>query len=98
MDDDLVASQALITKRVPDHAKNVIVFLGDGMSVPTVTAARIYKAQMEGNMDTPESAFLSFERQEHMGMSKPYAMDKQTGDSTSTASAMFTGVKTKYGK
>jgi alkaline phosphatase len=26
-------------------AKNVIIFVGDGMSLPTVTASRIYKAQ-----------------------------------------------------
>ena len=30
-------------------ARNVIIFMGDGMSVQTVTAARIYKAEMEGN-------------------------------------------------
>jgi alkaline phosphatase len=29
-------------------AKNVIIFVGDGMSLPTVTASRIYKAQYKG--------------------------------------------------
>jgi alkaline phosphatase len=29
-------------------AKNVIIFVGDGMSLPTVTASRIYKAQYNG--------------------------------------------------
>ena len=30
-------------------AKNVIIFIGDGMSLPTVSAGRIYKAQMNNN-------------------------------------------------
>ena len=30
------------------NAKNVILFIGDGMSIPTVTAARIIDGQMRG--------------------------------------------------
>lgn len=51
-------------------AKNIIIFIGDGMSNPTLTAARIYKAQRNGNMKTPESEYLTFERFDHMGHSK----------------------------
>nr|XP_033482553.1 alkaline phosphatase-like [Epinephelus lanceolatus] len=36
--------QALNTNK----AKNIILFLGDGMGVPTVTAARILKGQLNG--------------------------------------------------
>ncbi len=56
----------------PNHAKNVILFVGDGMSIATLTAARIYKAQFEeNNFDTPESSFLAMERfGSHMGLSK----------------------------
>ncbi|MEQ2260401.1 hypothetical protein XENORESO_015775, partial [Xenotaenia resolanae] len=31
-----------------NKAKNLILFLGDGMGVPTVTAARILKGQLSG--------------------------------------------------
>jgi alkaline phosphatase len=31
-------------------AKNVIMFLGDGMGISTVTAARIYKGQQNGQV------------------------------------------------
>ena len=30
-------------------AKNVILFIGDGLGVPTHTAARIYKGQKQGH-------------------------------------------------
>ncbi|MED6273164.1 hypothetical protein CHARACLAT_003943, partial [Characodon lateralis] len=32
-----------------NKAKNLILFLGDGMGVPTVTAARILKGQLSGH-------------------------------------------------
>ena len=52
-------------------AKNVILFVGRGMGVSTVTASRIYKAQqVNGNFDTPESEYLTFERMDHMGHSR----------------------------
>ena len=58
-------------------AKNVILFLGDGMSVPTLTAARMY---MGG-----EEKSLSFEEFPHLGMSKTYCVDYQVADSACTA-------------
>lgn len=50
-------------------AKNLIIFLGDGMSVTTLTAARIYQGQLKKNT-TGESEFLSFEKFPFTGMSK----------------------------
>ena len=42
-------------------AKNVILFIGDGMSIPTISAARIYKAQqLQGNFDSPEREIFVF--------------------------------------
>ena len=35
-------------KPIDGPAKNVILFVGDGMSIPTVTAARIYEGQKRG--------------------------------------------------
>lgn len=49
-------------------AKNIIFFLGDGMSIPTVTAARIYSGQLNGCRG--EEAELSFEKFPYVGLSK----------------------------
>lgn len=75
-------------------AKNVIFFLGDGMSMATITAARIYSAQKL--KESGEENFLSFEAFPHIGLSKPWCVDKQTGDSACTATAYLTGVKGNY--
>lgn len=48
-------------------AKNIIMFLGDGLSLPTLTASRIYKGQMKSS---GENEYLSFERFPFVGMSK----------------------------
>lgn len=49
-------------------AKNVILFLGDGMSIPTLTAARIYLGQI--NNLSGENSHLSFEKFPYTGLSK----------------------------
>jgi alkaline phosphatase len=56
-------------------AKNVIIFVGDGMSLPTVTASRIYKAQYDGSGTkrkevNGEESLLFFETFPHGGLSK----------------------------
>ena len=56
-------------------AKNVIIFVGDGMSLPTVTASRIYKAQYDPSglpkKDVNgEESLLFFETFPHGGLSK----------------------------
>lgn len=53
---------ALTVKTNTRRAKNVILFVGDGMGVNTVTASRIYKHG--------ESGRLSWEHFPHMGMLK----------------------------
>lgn len=70
-------------------AKNIILFLGDGMSIPTLAATRVYNGG--------EDEFLSFEKFPHIGMSKTYCVDYQTADSACTATAYLTGVKGNYG-
>lgn len=49
-------------------AKNIIMFLGDGMSLTTLAASRIYKGQMEKR--SGENEYLSFEKFPFVGMSK----------------------------
>ena len=49
-------------------AKNVILFLGDGMDLTTITAARILKGQRKGNTG-PEDA-LMWDKFDHVALSK----------------------------
>ncbi len=82
--------------RGPRRARNVILFIGDGMGLTTVTASRIYEGQLKGN--SGEENLLSFEQFPHTALSKTYAVDRQVTDSASTATAMVTGVKTNFRK
>jgi len=50
-------------------ARNVILFIGDGMGVATVTTGRIYAAQKQGRRYGEESS-LAFERFPYVGLSK----------------------------
>ncbi|XP_065370144.1 membrane-bound alkaline phosphatase-like [Calliphora vicina] len=74
-----------------NKAKNVIFFLGDGMSLSTVAAARMLKGQQKGN--TGEEEVLSFEKFPYTGLSKTYCTDSQVADSACTATAYLCGVK-----
>ena len=76
-------------------AKNVILFIGDGMGVSTVTAARIFDGQSKGLQG--EEHVLAFERFEHIALSKTYNTNQQVPDSAGTATAMLTGQKTRAG-
>lgn len=75
--------------------KNVVLFLGDGMGISTVTAARILAGQRKGNPG--EENLLSFEEFPVTGLVKTYNVDSQTPDSAGTMSALMTGVKTRIG-
>src|SRR5210317_2020675 len=76
-------------------ARNVILFIGDGMGVSTVTAARIYDGQSRGDMG--EENVLSFETFPQTALVKTYNANQQVPDSAGTASAMNTGIKTRAG-
>ncbi|TGY94020.1 alkaline phosphatase [Marinicauda pacifica] len=77
------------------RARNVIVFIADGMSLGTVTAARIYDGQSRGM--SGEENYLPFERWGHTATIKTYSENGQVPDSAATASAIHTGVKTHNG-
>ncbi|KAF6212941.1 hypothetical protein GE061_010654 [Apolygus lucorum] len=85
--DDLKA--ALKTKLNTRVAKNVILFIGDGMSPITVTATRIYHSG--------ETSRLVWEEFENIGLLKTYCNDKTVPDSSVTASAMYSGIKGNRG-
>jgi len=77
------------------EAKNVIVFLGDGMSLTTVAAARILEGQRLGG--SGEEHALSWEQFPNTALSKTYNTDSQTPDSAGTMTAVATGVKSHMG-
>ncbi|MEM7019712.1 MAG: alkaline phosphatase [Pseudomonadota bacterium] len=84
-------------KQLPilSRAKNIVLFVGDGMGVATVTAARIHEGQQNGK--TGEEHSLSFEKFPHLALTKTYNTDMQVPDSAGTATAMLSGVKTRAG-
>lgn len=85
--------KAIMANTAP--ARNVILFVADGMGPTTVAATRIYDGQTRG--EDGEENLLSFERFPHLAMSKTYNTDAQTPDSAGTMTAMATGYKTKAG-
>lgn len=78
-----------------ERAKNVILFVGDGMGITTITAARILDGQMKGGSGEENS--LAFEAFPNVALSKTYSVNQQTPDSAPTMTAMITGVKTNDG-
>jgi alkaline phosphatase len=78
-----------------NRAKNIILFVGDGMGVSTVTAARILEGQLRG--ESGEENLLSFERFPHVALSKTYSTNQQTPESAGTMTAIMTGEKTRAG-
>ena len=91
----LGAGAPALAEDAPKKAKNVILFIGDGMGVSTVTAARIYAGQKLGQ--SGEEYVLPFETFEHLALVKTYNTNAQVPDSAGTASAMNTGAKTNIG-
>ena len=77
------------------RARNVILFVGDGMGIASVTAAHILQGQQHGQRG--EENLLSFEHFPSTAFSKTYTVDMQTSESAGTMSAMMTGIKTRGG-
>lgn len=92
---DRVESVAAPVAAKTAKAKNVILFIGDGMGISTITAARIYAGQKQGQ--TGEEFVLPFETFDHVALVKTYNTNAQVPDSAGTASAMNTGLKTQIG-
>ncbi|XP_030646976.1 intestinal-type alkaline phosphatase-like [Chanos chanos] len=91
----LALETALNLKPNLRRAKNLILFLGDGMGITTVTAARIMKGQLAGK--TGEESVLAMETFPNVALSKTYNVDRQMPDSAATATAYHCGVKANYG-
>jgi len=87
--------QSLQKERIEGPAKNIVLFIGDGMGIQTQTMARIYKGQKEGK--TGEEGTLFWEKFPYSGLIKTYNTDHQVPDSAGTATAIMSGVKTSFG-
>lgn len=72
-----------------NKAKNLVIFIGDGMGLATLMATRSYIDDVKVE--------LSFEKFHHSGLAKTYCINYQTPDSSCTATAILTGVKNNYG-
>ncbi|WP_116365431.1 alkaline phosphatase [Parahaliea mediterranea] len=91
----LAARDLAALEKARGSAKNVILFVGDGMGISTVTAARIRAGQLQGQPG--EEGYLSFGEFPFAGLSKTYNVDAQTPDSAGTMTAMMSGLKTDVG-
>lgn len=89
------AAEAAARGAMSGRAKNVILFVGDGMSLTTVAAARILEGQRRGQPG--EENRLAWEDFPATALSRTYNTDSQTPDSAGTMTAMATGVKTRAG-
>ncbi|MGI9328863.1 MAG: alkaline phosphatase [Pseudomonadales bacterium] len=87
-------TQALPQTQAPGP-RSVILFVGDGMGISTVTAARIFAGQQLGLAG--EEHELAFERFPHVALIKTYTTDFQVPDSAGTMTALVTGQKTRSG-
>jgi len=89
------AAEAASRGAMRGRAKNLILFVGDGMSLATVAAARILEGQQQGQ--SGEEHRLAWENFPDTALSRTYNTDYQTPDSAGTMSAMATGAKTRMG-
>ncbi|MCF8475150.1 MAG: alkaline phosphatase [Emcibacter sp.] len=90
-----VLDKKLNQKPITSPAKNIILFIGDGMGISTVTATRILDGQLKGH--TGEENILSWETFPYTALAKTYSSNQQISDSAGTASAILSGSKTKEG-
>lgn len=78
-------------------AKNIILFIGDGMNIDTISASRMMKpVPISENMHCGEEIQLVMEQLQFSGFAKTYSVDRQTADSASTATAFLTGIKGNF--
>ena len=86
---------AAIDCAAAQRSNNVVLFIGDGMGISTVTAARIFAGQQQGG--NGEEHQLSFEAFPHVALVKTYNTDAQVPDSAGTMTALMTGKRTRAG-
>ena len=80
--------QKLNVRLNTNRAKNIVIMIGDGMGLSSQMAARSYIKDVNYE--------LSFEKFPFSGLAKIYCVNYQVPDSASTATALFSGIKTNY--
>ena len=76
------------SKQNLNKAKNLVIFIGDGMGISTQMAARSYVGE--------ENSELSFEKFPYSGLSKTYCVNYQVPESACTATAILSGIKNNF--
>lgn len=89
------APQTTAQTQSDSTAKNLILFIGDGMGISTITAGRIFDGQSKGLSGEDHS--LSFEGFDNVALVKTYNFDAQVPDSAGTATAIMSGYKARIG-
>ncbi len=74
-------------RTAPDSQAGVILFIGDGMGLAQVTAARIFKGNARDGR-------LNLDAFPHTALVRTYSADKMVTDSAASATSMATGYKT----
>lgn len=85
--------QSLLHKKLNSQqnlnkAKNLVIFIGDGMGISTQMATRSYVSD--------ENSELSFEKFPYSGLAKTYCVNYQVPDSACTATAILSGIKNNF--
>jgi alkaline phosphatase len=76
-----------VREAIAGGARNVILFVADGMTVPLITAARAARG-MEQGLPTNE---LFMDTMQYVGLASTSSVDSLMADSANTASALNTG-------
>ncbi|SFI23186.1 alkaline phosphatase [Albimonas pacifica] len=77
-----------------NRARNVILFVADGLGVGTNYAVRVFDGQRKGLLG--EENVLPYEAFPNVALVKTYNINAQTPDSAPTAGALNTGVKQRF--
>lgn len=72
--------------------KNVVLFVGDGMGLSTITASRVLKGQRVGKFNEK----LIFDEFPASALVKTDTLNSQISESAAAATALFCGVKTNF--
>ena len=83
----LVIALAPALASAASEARNVIVFIGNGLGPSTTTAARLMRYREEGTLAVDTMPYLARVR--------TYSLDAQTTDGAAAVSALMTGVKVR---
>ena len=86
-----VARWTVLSPQVPKKkAKNVILFIGDGMTTNMITAARLIGHK---SINGKYLSTMAMDKFEHLGHQMTHSLDSYITDSANSATALYTGHK-----